>query len=108
MFRIALRFGRGGLIWTSAFGVLVGFSNTAAYGPVAGTTQASRAAFGRQMAAIGQQLTYLLPPPTRPDTIGGFLLWRGFGTLVIAFAFWALLSAVGATRKKEERGLIEQ
>jgi len=39
--------------------------------------------------------------------MGGYVQFRGYGALVIAFAIWALASATGAVRADEERGLAE-
>ena len=39
--------------------------------------------------------------------MGGYVEWRAFGGLAILFAVWALVSASGAARGDEERGLVE-
>ncbi len=108
MLRITLRLQRFGLIAMSAFGVFYGSFQAAAYNSAAGTTTASRAAFGHEIEAFGRSLTYLLPIPQRLDTFGGYADWRIYGALPLLFGFWALLSASGAVRGDEERGLLEE
>jgi ABC-2 type transport system permease protein len=39
--------------------------------------------------------------------VGGYVQFRAFGSLVVLFAIWALVSASGAARGDEERGLVE-
>lgn len=108
MLRITLRLQRTGLIGMSAFGVFYGVIQAAAYKSAAGTTEASRAAFGQQLETLGRSLTYLLPIPQRLDTVGGYMHWRVYGALPILFAFWSIMSAGGAARGDEERGLLDQ
>lgn len=103
-----MRLQRIGLIGMTVFGALYGLLQASAYNSVAGTTVAEREAFGRQMETLGRTLSYLLPNPGRLDTVGGYLDWRVFGALPLLFGFWALMSASGATRGDEDRGLIEQ
>jgi len=43
----------------------------------------------------------------RLDTVGGYVEWRSFGGLAILFGVWALVSASGAARGDEERGVVE-
>ena len=105
--RLALRLGRWGLIGFGAVGFFASFVNAAAFYAVAGHTQAEREAFARSFAQIAAQLTVLLPPPSRLDTMGGYVQFRGYGSLAIVFAIWALASASGAARGDEERGLVE-
>ena len=71
MLRLAWRLQRSGLIGMSAFGVFYGILQAAAYGSVAGATPAARQAFGRQMEALGRQLTLVLPLPHGIDSIAG-------------------------------------
>lgn len=108
LFRISFRLQRNGLIGMAAFGIVYGLIQSAAYQSAAGTTAATRAAFGRQMELIGPTLSWFIPLPVRVDTIGGYLQWRVYGALPLLFCFWALMSAAGATRGDEERGLVEQ
>jgi len=106
-FRLALRLGRWGLIGFAGVGFFASFVNGAGFYAIAGHTQAERQAFARSFAQIASQLTVLLPPPSRLDTMGGYVQFRGYGSLVIVFAIWALVSASGAARGDEERGLVE-
>lgn len=107
MFRIAWRYQRVDIAGMTLFGALYGFLQTAAY-TAAGTTTAQRVAFGQQYEALGRSMTYLLPMPVRLDTIGGWEQWRVFAVPPILFVFWAAISATGALRGNEDRGLVEQ
>lgn len=105
--RLALRLGRWGFIGFAGIGFIATFINAVGFYQVAGHTQAEREAFARQFAQIATQLTVLLPPPMRLDTVGGYVQYRAYGSLVIVFAIWALASASGAARGDEERGLMD-
>jgi ABC-2 type transport system permease protein len=105
--RLAFRLGRWGLIGFAGVGFTATFINAVGFYAVAGHTQAERAAFARSFAQIAAQLTVLLPPPVRLDTVGGYVQFRAYGTLVIVFAVWALASASGAARGDEERGVVD-
>jgi ABC-2 type transport system permease protein len=59
------------------------------------------------MITLASQFVALLPPPIRPDTVAGYIQWRGFNPLVILFAVWALASAAGFARGDEEKGMVE-
>src|SRR5437879_7555891 len=59
------------------------------------------------MATLAAQVVALFPPPIRPDTVGGYVEFRGFHPLAILFAVWALASATGFVRGDEERGIVE-
>jgi ABC-2 type transport system permease protein len=107
LFPVVWRLQRRGLIGMTAFGVLYGLLQASAYNSVAGTTAASRAIFGRQMETFGIQLSTLLPLPRHVETLPGYLQWRVFGALPLLFGFWAVMSAVGATRGDEEHGMVE-
>jgi ABC-2 type transport system permease protein len=108
MMRLAWRLQRGGLIGMTAFGLFYGLVQAAAYNAIAGTTVASRAAFGKQMEIAGRQFSLFLPLPHQVGTVAGFVQWRVYGALPLLFGFWALLSAAGANRGDEERGLLEE
>jgi ABC-2 type transport system permease protein len=105
--RLALRLGRWGLIGFSGIGFIATFINAVAFYQVAGHTQAEREAFAKSFSVIAAQLTVLLPPAVRLDTVGGYVQYRAYGSLVIVFAIWALASASGAARGDEERGIVE-
>lgn len=92
----------------SAFGVFYGIVQAAAYNSIAGTTPATRTAFGLQVETVARQFSLFLPLPRGVETIAGFIQWRVYGALPLLFGFWALMSAAGATRGDEERGLVEQ
>ena len=108
MFRIAWRLQRTGLLGMGAFGAFYGCIQAAAYKSAAGTTDASRVAFGRQMQAFARSYTFLLPMPSHLDTLSGYAQWRIYGGLVPLFAVWALMAATGASRGDEERGMVEE
>ncbi|HKV32593.1 MAG TPA: hypothetical protein VJT14_16435, partial [Candidatus Dormibacteraeota bacterium] len=106
--RLSWRLQRVGLVGMSAFGVFYGLVQAAAYNSVAGSTAASRLAFGQQMETAGRQFSLFLPLPHGVETIAGYIQWRVYGALPLLFGFWALFSAAGATRGDEERGLVEE
>lgn len=105
--RLALRLGQWGLIGFAAVAFIFTFLNAVGFYAVAGHTPAEREAFANSFAQIAAQLTVLLPPALRLDTVGGYTQYRAFGSLVIMFSIWALASASGAARGNEERGLVE-
>jgi putative exporter of polyketide antibiotics len=104
---LGLRLGRWGVAGFSVLAFTSSFIQAVAFYQLAGHTQAQRAAFAQSMNQLASQLTLILPPPTRLDTVGGYVEWRSFGGLAIVFAVWALVSASGAARGDEERGLVE-
>ena len=105
--RLALRLGRWGLLGFAGVGFIATFINAVGFYAVAGHTQAEREAFARDFEQIAAQVTVLLPPPVRLDTMGGYTQYRAYGSLIIVFAIWALASAAGAVRGDEDRGLTE-
>jgi ABC-2 type transport system permease protein len=105
--RLLLRLHRIGLIAMAYFGIFYVLVNSAAFPVIAGRSHAAQEAFGRSVTVLGAQFTWLLPAPVRPDTAAGYLQWRGYGFLAIVFAAWALMSACGAVRRDEDRGLVE-
>jgi ABC-2 type transport system permease protein len=105
--RLAVRLGRWGIVGFAALGFFATALQAVGFFQVAGNTAADRAAFGRSMSQLATQFSILLPPPVRPDTVGGYVQFRALGSLVILFAIWALVSASGAARGDEERGLVE-
>jgi ABC-2 type transport system permease protein len=105
--RLALRLGRWGLVGFATVSFIATFINCVGFYQVAGHTQAEREAFAKSFAQIASQLTVLLPPPVRLDTVGGYVQYRAYGSLVIVFAIWALASASGAARGDEDRGIVE-
>jgi ABC-2 type transport system permease protein len=103
----ALRLGRWGIAGFSALAFAFTLLNTVGFYRVAGHTAAERAAFARSITVLAGQFTVLLAPPFRPDTVGGYMQFRAYGSLAILLAVWALASAAGAVRGDEERGLVE-
>ena len=89
--RLALRLGRWGAVGFAGVGFLATTLQAVGFYQVAGQTAADRAAFGRSMTQLATQFSVLLPPPVRPDTVGGYVQFRAFGSLVILFAIWALV-----------------
>ena len=108
LFGIALKQQTVGLIAMTAMGVIGGVLNAVAFVEIAGTTPVERAAFAQQMALLGAQLSYMLPAPVAVDTLGGYLQWRHFGSVLLIFGIWAAIAASGSGRGDEERGLVEQ
>jgi ABC-2 type transport system permease protein len=103
---LGLRLSRWGVIGFSVLAFASSFIQAVAFYQIAGHSAAQRAAFAQTMTQLASQLTLILPPPTRLDTVGGYVQWRSFGGLAIVFAVWALVSASGAVRGDEERGLV--
>src|SRR5262245_23245749 len=108
MLRIALRAHRTGFLVGAALSFVTMFVETEGFAVAAGQPPAQRAAFGAQMQALAPQVAYVIPLPIHPETLAGYLQWRGFGFVYIITCFWALMAATGAIRNEEERGLIEQ
>lgn len=106
--RIGLKQQRAGIIALTAAASLGGILNAVGFIEVAGTSPAERLAFAQQMQVLGAQLSYMLPEPEHIETVGGYLQWRAFGTLVLIFGIWAVISSTGSGRGDEERGLVEQ
>ncbi|HEX9099277.1 MAG TPA: ABC transporter permease subunit [Candidatus Dormibacteraeota bacterium] len=104
---LALRLGRWGIAGFGAVAFVFTLVQTVGFYKIAGRTEAERQAFGRSMSVLASQFTVIIPPPVRPDTVGGYVQWRAFGFLAILFAIWALASASGATRGDEERGIVQ-
>ncbi|MGH7867522.1 MAG: hypothetical protein ACREP9_07795, partial [Candidatus Dormibacteraceae bacterium] len=107
LLRMLLRMHRGGFIAVTALGSVASSVNALAYTAAAGNTLAQHQAFGKSIEMLGHQLYYLLPLPIRPDTLAGYLEWRGLGSLPLFFGLWAVLSGIGGTRGDENKGLVE-
>jgi ABC-2 type transport system permease protein len=103
---LALRLGRWGIAGFGAVAFLVSLIQAAGFYAIAGHTEAERKAFGRSMSILASQVTVIIAPPIRPDTVGGYVQWRAFGFFAILFAIWALASASSAVRGDEERGIV--
>jgi len=107
MLRLLLRSHRVGFLIVTVFGMFDVFVNTAAYAQVAGNSEAARRAFAEATQALATQLSYLLPIPTRLDTVGGYVSWRGYPVIAIGFVIWAVVAGSGLVRGEEERGLTD-
>ena len=106
-FVLGLRLGRWGVVGFSALAFFSSLVQALAFFQLAGHTAVERLTFAKSMTQLASSLTLILPPPMRLDTVGGYVEWRSFGGLAIVFAVWALVSASGAARGDEERGLVE-
>ena len=107
MLRYAFRLHRWGMI---GYGVVLLISTAvqaSAFTQVAGTTAASKAAFARDMTALASQLSYILPPPFRLDTLAGYVQWRSYGPLALVVMIWAIAAATGAVRGDEDKQLVD-
>jgi ABC-2 type transport system permease protein len=104
---LSLRLGRWGIVGFSAAAFLSSIVQAVGFYQIAGHSQAERLAFASSMTQLAGRFTIILPPPYRLDTVGGYVEWRSYGGLAILFAVWALVSASGAMRGDEERGLVE-
>lgn len=107
MLRYAFRLHRWGWIGYGLVLFVSIYAQAATFMQVAGTTAASRAAFARDMGALAAQLTYILPPPFRLDTMAGYVQWRSYGPLALVLAIWAIAAAAGAARGDEEKQLVD-
>jgi ABC-2 type transport system permease protein len=104
--RYRLRAHRWALAGVGFLGFVSPYTTGVSYLAAVGTA-AARANFGRQTLALGPQLAYLIPLPLRPETVAGYLWWKGLTWMTLVFAAWGLAAATGAIRNEEERGLIE-
>ena len=103
----ALRLGRWGIAGFGGISFLITLLNAAGFYQVAGHTPAERQAFARSIDVLAANFSVIVPPPIRADTVGGYVQFRAYGALAIAFAIWALASASGAARGDEERGIVQ-
>ncbi len=104
---LGLRLGRWGVFGFSLAALMSVFAQTAGFYQIAGHTLVQRLQFGASMAALEAQFVALFAPTIRPDTVEGFVEFRGFNSLTILFAVWALASATGFARGDETRGIVE-
>ena len=107
-FLYSLRLTRWGIAGFSTLAFALTLLQSIGFYQVVGHTPAERAAFGRSMAQLAAQFTVLIAAPIRPDTVGGYVQWRAYSFFAILFGIWALVSAYGAARGDEERGLVEE
>ena len=102
-----LRLSRWGIVGFSLAALISTFIQAVGFYQIAGHTPAEHAAFGASMITLSSQFVALFPTPLRPDTVEGYVQFRGFNPLAIIFAVWALASATGFARGDEERGIVE-
>lgn len=107
MLRYAFRLHRWGIIGYGSVVFLSVLVNATSYQQLAGTTAAARAAFAAGGTALAAQLSYILPPPVRLDTLDGYVQWRALGALAVVVMIWAIAAAAGAVRGDEERQLVD-
>ncbi|MGC8461687.1 MAG: ABC transporter permease subunit [Candidatus Dormibacteria bacterium] len=108
MQRWILRLHRVGFSATTAVALITTVLSTISFPIIAGHTAASREAFGKSIEISAQSLSWLIPVPTSPSTLGGFLLWKAYDFLCLAYPFWAVMAGAGIVRGDEERGIIAQ
>jgi ABC-2 type transport system permease protein len=96
--------------WWFAAVAIIGFVSPYSTGATflaAAPTAAARASFGHATQTLGAALTYLIPLPRRPETVQGYIWWKGLAWLTLLFAAWGLGAAVSLVRADEERGVTE-
>jgi len=106
--RLFLRRHVTGLVINMFLGIATALAQTVTFGGLAGDTLARRHAFAQQMDLLGQQISYLLPLPKRVENLWAYYQWRGVGGALLVMTGWAVVSATGATRGEEEKGLVEE
>jgi ABC-2 type transport system permease protein len=104
---LGLRLGRWGVAGFSIAAFVWNLTQTIGFYQVVGHSLVERATFGASIATLAARFVVIVPPPIRPDTVGGYVEFRGFNELAIIFSVWALASAVGFARGDEQRGVIE-
>ena len=104
---MGLRLGRWGTVGFSLAALAWSLTQTVGFYQVVGHSLVERATFGASIATLAARFVVIVPPPIRPDTVSGYVEFRGFHELAIIFSVWALASAVGFARGDEERGIVE-
>ena len=104
---LGLRLGRWGLVGFSLTSLGWILTQTVGFYQIVGHTAQERLLFGETIATLAAKFVVIVPPPIRPDTVGGYVEFRGFHELAVIFALWALVAAVGFARGDEERGIVE-
>jgi ABC-2 type transport system permease protein len=105
---MAWRLHRRGLLGFGGGGFLISVLYGFAYLQAAGTTAASRAAFGHSISAVAKQFAFLIPVPVHPETLGGYEQYKWLSGAIVMMMIWAAIAGVGVGRGDEERGLTEQ
>jgi ABC-2 type transport system permease protein len=98
---------RGFLAFTIA-GFLISFAYGGAYASAAGTTTASRAAFGQAISSVAGQFAFLIPVPVHPETLGGYEQYKWISGAIILMMVWAAVAGIAVGRGEEERGLTDE
>ena len=104
---LGLRLGRWGIVGFSIAALFLTLVQSIGFYQIAGHTAVERANFGATIAAVQAQLVALFPPVLAPETVAGYVQFRGFNPLSILFVVWALASSSGFARGDEERGVVE-
>ena len=102
-----VRLARWGIAGIAAITFVATFVQTSAFYAIAGQTASSREAFGAAMATLATQFSAIFPAPLHPETVGGYVWWRGFQAVSIVLAIWAMASATAMVRTDENRGVLE-
>ncbi|HKV87905.1 MAG TPA: ABC transporter permease subunit [Candidatus Dormibacteraeota bacterium] len=104
---LALRLGRWGILGFTALAFVSSLIQALGFYAVVDHDVSDRLAFAQNINILASRFTVLLAPPVRPDTVEGYVQYRSYGGLAALFAAWAMVSASGALRGDEERGLVE-
>ena len=104
---LALRLGRWGILGFTALAFVSSLIQALGFYAVVDHDVSDRLAFAQNINVLASRFTVLLAPPVRPDTVEGYVQYRSYGGLAALFAAWAMVSASGALRGDEERGLVE-
>src|SRR5258708_19658320 len=90
---LGLRLSRWGIAGFSLVAFILTLIQTVGFYQIAGHTPAERPVFGPSMPRLPAEFLALFPPPLHPETVEGYVQFRGFSPLTILFAVWALASA---------------
>ncbi len=99
---------RRGLLGFGIGGFLVSFAYGGAYLSAAGTTTASRAAFGHSIDLVAGQFAFLIPVPVHAETLGGYEQYKWLSGAIVMMMIWAAVSGIAVGRAEEDRGLTEE
>jgi ABC-2 type transport system permease protein len=105
---MAWRLHKRGLLGFSVGGFLISVLYGSAFLQAAGTTAASRAAFGRTVDLAAKQFAFIIPVPVHPETLGGYEQYKWLAGAVIMMMIWAALAGITVGRAEEDRGITEQ
>jgi ABC-2 type transport system permease protein len=97
-----------GLLAFTIGGFLISVAYGGAYAAAAGTTTASRAAFGQAISAVAGQFAFLIPVPVHPETLGGYEQYKWISGAIILMMIWAAVAGIAVGRGEEERGLTDE